>query len=460
MTEETAQRRPLAATLMLILCALILGGGVLGMIGLLALRKPPAQAEISEKALRVEVAALQPQDVPVLMTGYGEVKAIDQVAVVPEVAGQIVEVHPRLKAGEVIPAGEVLFRINPADYEAAVKRAEGTVAQLQNGLEGLRKQQVMDGDMLATLRGTLDLSNKEYDRLRELYSASEVGTQAGVERSEMARNQAKASHDQLAHAIDLYPQRIGELEGGLAAAKAALELAKNQLARTSVSLTFNARVKSETIEVGQVVAPGAMVAMLANDSALEIRVPLDSRDARQWLQFDDADTTAENAWFSRPNPVACDIRWSEDPDSHVWQGQLVRVEAFDPETRTLTVVVRIDGNQFHSQDAERLPLVDGMFCSVDIPGRTLQGVYSVPRWAVSYDGDIYIAKESRLEIRRVEVMRQQGDTAIFADGVQPGESVITTRLVNPSPNSLIEITTADKAEDAQAEKPSPEVAAS
>jgi multidrug efflux pump subunit AcrA (membrane-fusion protein) len=330
MTEETAQRRPLAATLMLILCALILGGGVLGMIGLLALRKPPAQAEISEKALRVEVAALQPQDVPVLMTGYGEVKAIDQVAVVPEVAGQIVEVHPRLKAGEVIPAGEVLFRINPADYEAAVKRAEGTVAQLQNGLEGLRKQQVMDGDMLATLRGTLDLSNKEYDRLRELYSASEVGTQAGVERSEMARNQAKASHDQLAHAIDLYPQRIGELEGGLAAAKAALELAKNQLARTSVSLTFNARVKSETIEVGQVVAPGAMVAMLANDSALEIRVPLDSRDARQWLQFDDADTTAENAWFSRPNPVACDIRWSEDPDSHVWQGQLVRVEAFDP----------------------------------------------------------------------------------------------------------------------------------
>ena len=148
-------------------------------------------------------------------------------------------------------------------------------------------------------------------------------------------------------------------------------------------------------------------------------MPLDSRDARQWLQFDDAETTAENAWFSRPNPVACDIRWSEDPDSHVWQGQLVRVEAFDPETRTLTVVVRIDGNQFHSQDAERLPLVDGMFCSVDIPGRTLQGVYSVPRWAVSYEGDIYIAKDNRLEIRRVKVLRQQGNTAIFADGVQP-----------------------------------------
>lgn len=439
MSEVSAGKRPLAVTVSLIICLLVLGGGVLGMFGLLMLKEPPARAEIAERVLRVEVASVQPEDVPVVMTGFGEVRAMDSVSVVPEVAGKIVEVHPRLRAGEVIPKGEALFRIDPSDYQASVQRGEGAVGQLRSAVEALRKQQASDTAMLDTVRRSLELAGGEHARLKKLYEASEVGTLSGVERAEMARNQAQNTYDQLTKALELYPTRIEEANSGLAAAQGALELAKNALERTTVFAPFDARIKMEQLEVGQVVAPGAPVAQLVNDASLEIRVPLDSRDARRWLQFETADAESDAAWFSATRQVTCNIRWSEDPHSHVWQGTLVRVEAFDPQTRTLTVVVRVEGEQARSQDADRLPLVDGMFCNVEIPGKMMSGVYRVPRWAVTFEGDVYVAKDNRLEIRRAEVLRHQGEETILSTGLNPGDQVIITRLVTPAPNSLLQI---------------------
>ena len=150
MSEQKAVKRPLAVTVSLFICMIVLGSGALGMFGLLMLKEPPARAEIAERVLRVQVATVQPEEVPVVMTGYGEVRATDSVTVVPEVAGKIIEVHPRLRAGEVIPQGEVLFRIDPADYQASVQRAEGTVGQLRSAVAALRKQQTLDTCLLYT----------------------------------------------------------------------------------------------------------------------------------------------------------------------------------------------------------------------------------------------------------------------------------------------------------------------
>lgn len=449
MTAKMAkQRRPLTAMLSLVVCVLVLAAGVVGMLLLLSLREPPAQAEIAERALKVEVAEVRPEDVPVVISGLGEVRAIDQVSIVPEVAGRIVETHPRLKAGEVIPAGETLFRIDPTDYEANLARAEASVNQMRASLESLRKQQSIDSEMLTTLDRTYTLADTEYARLRSLYETDEVGTLSGVERAEMGRNEARMVRDQLSRALELYPTRIAEAQAGLQSSEAQVVLARNSLERTNVKAPFTARIERESIEIGQVVAPGAPVVHLANDSALEISVALDSRDARQWLQFEGDTADEAGAWFDNTQPVPCTIRWTEDEDAHTWEGVLERVEAFDPETRTLTVAVRVEGERAKSLDERRLPLVAGMFCSVDIPGRVMQQVYRIPRWAVSFEGDIYLAKGERLDIGKVEIVRQQGEEAFVRGDLQPGDRVITTRLVNPAPNSLLNIIEGGASSDA------------
>ena len=66
--------------------------------------------------------------------------------------GKVVEVHPRLEVGEMVPAGEVLFRVDPEDYEATVAEAEATVARAKSRLAALRLQSKTDSERLETAR--------------------------------------------------------------------------------------------------------------------------------------------------------------------------------------------------------------------------------------------------------------------------------------------------------------------
>jgi len=169
-------------------------------------------------------------------------------------------------------------------------------------------------------------------------------------------------------------------------------------------------------------------------------VPLDSRDARQWLRFRKGGSNGETGWFNDLEPARCTIRWTEGREGHVWHAQLHRVVKFDQQTRTLTVAIRIEAQQALSEDPEALPLVEGMFCAVEIPGRAMQGVIRLPRWAVSFENTVYVSSDSRLKTVSVEVARVQGDEAFVSRGLAPGDVVVVTRLIDPLENSLLELT--------------------
>ena len=423
----------------LVVCLILLVVGFMGMLHLKSLKRPPAEVIDEERPLRVEAVRVQPEDVPVTITGYGEVRALDVVQLAPEVSGRVVEIHPRLEAGEIIPRGEVLFRIDARDYEARLKEVEAAVEQSKNSIARLKKQLEIDRERLTTLERNRELAQAEFQRVKRLFEQDEVGTRSGVEGAEQAYNNAVDAAARLAEAVTLYPIQIREAETSLASAQARLATARANLERTVVSAPFNARVKAVSIEAGQYVNPGAPVLTLADDSVLEIPVPLDSRDARQWLRFSDGQSAGGTAWFSGLEPVEVRIRWTEDREDHLWRGRLHRVVEFNEQTRTLTVAVRLPAEQARSTDPDALPLVDGMFCSVEIPGRTMRAVYALPRWAVSFENTVYVANDNRLKTLPVKVARVQGEQAFVAEGLQPGEIVITTRLADPLENSLLEL---------------------
>ncbi len=443
-------------------CTLILLLGFTGKIILASLRKPPAQVKSPERVLSVEAVKVQPADVPITITGFGEVRVLDSVAITPEVSGQIVEIHPNLEVGEVISEGAMLFVIDPRTYRARVDEAQAARSQAQAALERLEKQYETDQERLKTLKRTWELAQTEYERIRKLLEEDEVGTQSGVDAAEQAMNAAEDAYDLLSQAVVLYPLRIKEARAALASAQANLETAEIDLERTRVVAPFTARVKSVSIEKGQVVGPGGLgigaspVLMLADDSLLEISVPLDSRDARRWLVFTDSQPADDVAWFNNLKPVTCTIRWTEDPEAHCWEGTLNRVVKFEPETRTLTVAIRVDGADALSKDDSPLPLVEGMFCSVDIPGQTLKGAYLLPVGAVSFEQTAYIAVNGRLKTVPVQVSYAWQDTVYVTGGLSPGDVVVTTRLTNPLENTLLDLHFGD--EQVADEMPSPEPA--
>ena len=403
----------------------------------MSLRKPPPQMPIAEPTLQVEVLDAKPENVPVVITGYGEVKALNVVSIAPEVSGRIVRIHPRLEPGEVIKKGEIIFRIDPRDYEAAHIEARATVIQMESSLERMKRQYEIDRERLKTIQRTRELSKQQYERVKKLFEEDKVGTQSGVDQAEQTFNNATDQQEQMAKAVELYPLQIKETESNLLSAKSRMETAKVRLERCTVKASFDARIKSVSLEKEQYVSPGMSVITLADDSVLEIQVPLDSRDASKWLPFSENYNNASNAWVRELKKVICKVHWTESKSADYWEGTLDRVVKFDEQTRTVTVAIRIEGAEALSINHGSLPLIEGMFCSVEIPGKILEDVYRVPRWAVSFENTVYVAIDSKLKTVPVEIARSQGEEAFISEGLEPGDRVIITRLIDPMENTKL-----------------------
>ena len=83
-----------------------------------AKEKPAAKGPASAP---VAVFAAAQQTVPVRLQAIGNVEAYTSVAVKSRVDGQILEVH--FQEGKEVKKGEVIFRIDPRPFEAALKQA-------------------------------------------------------------------------------------------------------------------------------------------------------------------------------------------------------------------------------------------------------------------------------------------------------------------------------------------------
>ncbi|OEU67385.1 MAG: hypothetical protein BBJ57_04045 [Desulfobacterales bacterium PC51MH44] len=395
---EKSKKPAMVLVISIVISVIVLLIGVMGMAILARLKTPPAEAKNGERPLKVEALQVEQKDISVFITGYGEVKALNVVSIASEVPGKIVKIHSRLEIGEIIPKGELLFKIDPKDYLTIRKTGR---------------------ERLKILERSHELAKKEFERVRILFEKNNVGTQVGVEAAEKAMLSVADQINQISQV---------------------LETAETNLERCEARAPFNARIKSVSLEKGQYVTPGQNVVTLADDSVLEIQVPLDSRDARKWLRFREDKTNQKTAWFSSLEQVPCQISWTENNNGQTWDGRLHRVVKFDQQTRTLMVAVRVDAETAKKKNPLSLPLAEGMFCSVKIPGRTLHSVFQLPRQAVSFDNTVYIAVDNRLKTVPVKVARVEGENAYVADGLNAGDMVVTTRIIDPLENALLQIT--------------------
>ncbi|MCW5213124.1 efflux RND transporter periplasmic adaptor subunit [Desulfobulbus sp. TB] len=372
------------------LCVLILAGGVVGMKKMKQMKKPPQKVERKEPALPVEVVRVQAEKAPVIISGYGEVISRTEVTLPAEVAGRIIFAHKELQTGALINKGEVFYKINEQDFRLNLDMAQARLKSLTRDLE---------------------LARKEYQRVSNLYKKKKVGTQSSVEKGE---------------------QSVNAIRNQIIPVKESIAQAKLQLSRCVIRAPFTGRVTELHIDEDEYVTPGKDLLTLTDDNDLEIQVSLDSRDAVDWLRFKPR-KQEEGSWFGLPEETRCTITWTENESIRV-DGTLNRVVRFDPRTRSLTVAVRLQPDS-----SSVFPLVQGMFCRVDIEGRSLDRVFLLPRSAVSFEQAVYVAEENRLRTRKVEVARVEGGIAFITKGLEEGEQVIITRLEKPLENSLVNI---------------------
>ena len=112
---------------------LILPPIVLGVLVLLWMsegRQPPVQVERGEPERTVRVIEAPLLELIPKAEGYGPVRPARVWTAVAQVAGRVVEIHPKLRDGEILPEGALLLRIDPIDYALALGQARAGLAEL------------------------------------------------------------------------------------------------------------------------------------------------------------------------------------------------------------------------------------------------------------------------------------------------------------------------------------------
>ena len=362
--------------LKLVIPAIVLIAGVAAAALIASARKAPPRVDRPALGPLVEVIPTEVTDVPVVVSGHGEVVARVSVDLMPQVTGQVVKIHRSLVAGGFFKAGDVLVVIDPRDYDLAVERAQAAVARAKVTLE--REQ------------AEAEVAREEWD-----------GLHPGEEPTGLVIRE---------------PQ-IRQAEAELAAALADLNVTKLNLERTRLSLPFDGVVVSESIDVGQFVGNGSRLATVYGTDVVEVRVPLDSR---------------ELVWFDVPSG-----RGTTGPRAEVsvelgghdvtWDGRLTRMEAqVDQISRMVHVVVEIADP--YETTAGRPPLLPGTFVEVNIFGRTLNSVVALPRYAIREGNRVWIYEDGVLRVREVEVLRADRLQSLVASGLEGGDLVVVSSL--------------------------------
>ncbi len=354
-------------------------GGVAGVMIMGALKpKPEKNAEILKPA-PVLVTNPRRETVHLAINTQGEVRPQSEIDAVPQISGKIIYVAPGFIDGGFFKKGDVLVRIEPADYHLRVIQAEAQVAQAEQ-------------------------------RLAREKAESEI---AGRDWEELGEGEASA--------LTLRLPQMAEAQAALDSANASLANAKLQLSRTVIRAPFTGRVRNRNADFGQYVTPGARLGRIFATSIVEVRLPLTDAELSQLnlpLAF------VENA--EHPGPVVKLSAIVAGKERH-WTGRIVRTAAaIDPRTRVLFAFVEVTDPYGKGAD-EGMPLAVGLFVDAHVEGREITNALVVPRTALRRDDQVYIAKEDgTLSIRTVTVASSNRHQAVLISGLNLNDKVITS----------------------------------
>ena len=218
--------------------------------------------------------------------------------------------------------------------------------------------------------------------------------------------------------------QVNHAKAELKAAEARLETSKLNLERTEIRVPFDGRISEEAVDIGQFVTVGQSLATVYSTEAMEIIIPLRDRE----LAWFDVPLGYQNG-EEKANGKGSEVEVKADfaGGLYTWQGRVLRTEGrIDPMSRMVNVVVEVI-DPFKLTDG-RPPLVPGMFVEVNIKGREMTDVISVPRYAVHNRDEVWIEDDGVLRVVKAEIIRQDKGYAYVSSGVSDGAVVVTSPL--------------------------------
>jgi multidrug efflux system membrane fusion protein len=326
------------------------------------------------RGLPVKTGPVQVMDVVYSIQALGTLEPDELIQITAEVDGPLTEV--RFREGDRVRPGNVIALIDPDRYRLEAERAE---ANYQKALAD-------------RARAEADFQRRAALSRDNLLSAEEL-------------NRSRTEHDALV--------------ADAAAAKAARDIAAQNLTRAQVKPRHPGVIDKRLVDTGQFVRAGAVLAHLVDTSRLKLRFNL---------------SEAESLRARVGQTVR--FRVGSIPERE-FAGQIYHVgEVADPATRQVEVLgwVRNPGL-----------LKPGFFAEVSLPSESRKGALVVPETAVqaSERGFVtFVVEEGKARLRPVQIgLRTGGGNVEILTGLKAGETVIyegSDRLSDGTPVQGVE----------------------
>lgn len=308
----------------------------------------------------------------------GSVQSAQDIVLSPRVSGQVIELSPNFVPGGMVSKGDLLLRIDPADFNSTLAQRKSELQQAEASLEIERGRQTLAKKELELLADTIEETNR---------------------------------------ALVLREPQIKSIRAQVDAAKTLVTRAQLDVERTTITAPFDAQILSRSVNVGSQVAPGDELAQLVGIEEYWVMATVPVRSLH-WVQFPEADDEGSAVTLHNPDT------WIPGAERHAKVTRMIG--ALDQQTRLARVVITVDDPLARNSDGP--PLILDTMLETRITGRPIEDVIRLDRDYVHAGDTVWVMNDGKLEIRETDVVFRDANYAYIRTGLESGEEVVITTL--------------------------------
>lgn len=393
----------------------LLAGGVGTMIYLNASKAKVEPEKIVEKSATVEVLTAKFADVRPIVEVYGQTIAGKQLNLRANVGGEVVQISPNFKSGALVDKDELLFSVDPFNYEGALLSAQNNYADTLTNIEELKLRAKSEQISLGTVNEQLVAAQKDYERGVSLRKQGTITSKA-LDDKLLVVTQRKQAVELSENNIQAQLSQMKRYETGLKNIQWSIDKAQRDLDNTKVYATFDAYVQNGNLQIAQLVGTNEQIATLIDRGQMDIVFTLsDSLYGRILAQ--------DGTLIGREVKLI----WQAGSTTQEFSATIDRVAAqITAASGGIELFARIN----NLQDIATLRV--GSFMTVQIPDRLFKNVLRVPEHII-FDGNILYVVETR-------DVKPDEDTEVKDGEVKDGDEIaevkVETRL-KPVPIEII-----------------------
>lgn len=367
----------LLAIILILFSALAAGAYIVKSTPKAKRQKPVKQAPLVQTQPLVETIE------QIQVNAMGSVIPAREVNLKSEVSGRVIATSKNFELGSQIANNEKLLLLEPADYQLAVAQTESNVAEAAYNL--------------AIELGNQEIARQEWELYDNKDSASQQDRDLALRKPHLVKAQSEYK-----------------------AAQAELTQAKLNLERTIMFAPFNAMIIDKEAETGSYLpAQGTVATLVATDSYwIQVSIPVDRL-----------------SWISIPQQ-----KGDQGSVVQIRSGGKVRIGTvhkllgdLEENGRMARLIIEVNDPLELKKTAEkRKPLLLGEYVRVEIDGKMLDNVISIPRTSLHNGDQLWLLDEQQqLQISHANVIWRDNERVLLSNNVPQGMQLITSNLSTP-----------------------------